>query len=75
MKLRTTVNPGDTFGFFTVIKEVDGKVTPDWKFPRRFLCECYCGVIKEVNLSNLMYLGTKSCGCMRKKENKAKLWI
>jgi hypothetical protein len=46
---------GGVFGKLTVIKELDNG---------KWLCECECGNKTEVKTGNLIYGGTKSCGCL-----------
>lgn len=55
------INPGDRYGRFTIIKEVEQK-----NKQRRFLCICDCGTIKNVALVLLRNGETKSCGCLKR---------
>lgn len=57
---RITVNKGDVFGNFTVIREVAQKGNT-----RRFLFKCVCGNEGERSLGQVKGLFTKSCGCMK----------
>jgi hypothetical protein len=52
------VTPGERFGEWTIIREVEGK-------RRKVLCECSCGVKREVFLNSLKR-DSKSCGCRGK---------
>ena len=58
MKARDKIFPGATFGSWTVIEEAGmrGKI-------RYVLCECECGVRREVQLHHLTGGRSKSCGC------------
>lgn len=53
------INTGDKFSKLTIINECS-RVSFD---KRRFLCQCDCGNIKEVNLIHLTMNKVKSCGC------------
>lgn len=56
-KYKTQVKEGDTFGYWTVMKELksdDG---------RTILCKCFCGKEKHVSLTTLNTGKSKSCGC------------
>ena len=48
-----------TFGQLTVLKFSQIK-----KYKRYYLCQCFCGNIKEVEKYNLTSGHTKSCGCL-----------
>jgi hypothetical protein len=61
---RTDINPGDKYNMLTVIKEVDRRAK------RQFECVCDCGVVKIVQLPNLVKGRTKSCGCYQDKRAK-----
>lgn len=56
---------GNTYNRFTVLREV----LPRNK-PPKWVCECVCGVIKEVVGSSLKNGSTKSCGCLHTETNK-----
>ena len=58
MRLELTINPGELFHNWQVIKETarKGKL-------RYFLCECVCGIQKSIQLGNLRNGSSKSCGC------------
>lgn len=58
--MKTVVNVGDVFNRFTILSKVVGR-------PKRyFLCQCTCGIIKEVRFEGLVTGATKSCGCYNK---------
>jgi len=63
------VNTGDKYGQMTILKEVShiGKYKR-----RRFLCQCDCGKVKEVDLIHLTMGNTKSCGCYIPTLNKSR---
>ncbi len=54
---------GRVFGKLKVVKELVSETKE-----RRFLCKCSCGNTKEIGFSNLLYGGTKSCGCLQKEK-------
>ena len=54
---------GEKYNYLTVIKEVERK----GKYIRRWLCECDCGKMTEVNQGDLRNSHIKSCGCLHKK--------
>jgi hypothetical protein len=56
---RRIIDTGERFGRLTIIKEVERKHN------RRFLCQCDCGSVIEVDMSHLAAKHTKSCGCWR----------
>lgn len=49
----------------TVIKQEEDAVSLKGVHERRWLCKCDCGNTKVVREGNLLYDGTKSCGCLR----------
>lgn len=57
---------GKTYGRLTVIKEV-----PNKSHDTRWLCQCICGNLVEVDASNLKRK-IKSCGCLRRQQAAAK---
>lgn len=59
----TKVEPGDVYSLWTVINETDGYFHNGEKADRTFLCKCFCGKEKEVNLQSLKKSSSKSCGC------------
>lgn len=65
MPARINVIPGDRYGRFTIIKEVEksrcGK--------RRFECVCDCGTVKVVHLGCLRSGSTVSCGCFKREQS------
>ena len=52
---------GRQFGMLTVIKRLDTKSKTTYKW----LCQCDCGRMSDVIVSNLTSGVTRSCGCMR----------
>ena len=56
---------GETYGFLTVIKEVEPIPTKNNQYVRRWLCSCECGTETVVRHSNLRSKSTSSCGCHR----------
>lgn len=60
---RVKINPGDKFGRWTVIKEVEKRGNV-----RYFLCECSCirKTQREVALGGLRNKKSLSCGCLTK---------
>ncbi len=56
---------GQTFGRWTVIKQVKNEKGRDAKF----LCQCQCGTQKEVLGKNLRNGRSQSCGCYKKEFN------
>ena len=53
MAARSIINIGDKFGYLTIIKEVEPRVTPCGTIRRRFLCQCDCGNSVVRNLQTL----------------------
>lgn len=60
---RIIVNPGDRFGRWTIIKEVDKAVSANGNKLRCFLCHCDCGKESVVRLYSLVSGRSVSCGC------------
>lgn len=60
MKRYVEINPGDRYGFLTIIQEVEAI-----KRVRRFLCKCDCGNTTVVRMCHLRSVKkpTVSCGC------------
>lgn len=58
---KAIVTPGDIYGRWTVVKEVDR----DKHKRRMILCRCECGNEKVVPLTNLRYGESGSCGCKK----------
>lgn len=52
---------GQNFGLLTVLHE---SLNNKSGLPRKWVCQCECGKIKEINQSNLTNGTTKSCGCL-----------
>ncbi len=59
------INKGDKFGYLTVIEEREKKKLPCGRFERIILCECECGKVYAVMISNLRGKNV-SCGCRKK---------
>lgn len=59
---------GNKYGMLTVLKRLP--TVKKWKqWHTRYLVECECGVIREMNARDMLYGNTISCGCMRYKGN------
>lgn len=56
---------GKKFGMWTALYLVD---TPEGATGRHWMCRCDCGTMKIVKQANLTSGGSKSCGCLPKKE-------
>lgn len=56
---------GKRFGRYRVIKKDPDDHT-------RHICECDCGTIRSVNSASLRGLNSKSCGCLRSDNGRAK---
>lgn len=56
---------GQKFGRFTILKDVESK-----NGKRRVECECECGTVKIVGLSDLKAGKVQSCGCLRNERAK-----
>ena len=61
---RTTnkINVGDVFGTYTVVEILPNKAMPSGGSRRMCRCKCSCGVIKDVQVDNLINGNSKSCG-------------
>lgn len=66
MGKRTSVNPDDRYGQWTVIKEVESNTRH-----RRVLCRCECGTVRAVLLQSLVDETSRSCGCTHNGAKKA----
>lgn len=66
MKARIFAKVGDIFNRFTILSFAHKNNK------RCAVCECICGTIKSIDLGNLIYNRSKSCGCF-KNEQVAKL--
>lgn len=62
---RKIVNIWDRFWKLVIKKEIDPKV----KYRRRFICECDCWVVKEIDLC-VLWKTTNSCWCNLTENNK-----
>lgn len=56
---------GKTFGRLTALKPTNNRNS---KGSIMWLCECECGTIKEICISDLRSKGTKSCGCLAREK-------
>ncbi len=62
--VRTKIDIGQVFTHWTVLEETKGWFDKNGKKgDRSFLCQCVCGVEKEVNRQTLSNGQSKSCGC------------
>lgn len=61
-RLKNNINPGDTFGFWTVLGEGGGYISNNEK-SRTILVRCVCGKEKDVILNSLVSGKSKSCSC------------
>lgn len=61
---RIEFEPGEKISgtYWTVIEEAPSK-----NGERYYKCRCICGKVKEVNVKNLKYGKSKSCGCVAAK--------
>lgn len=67
MERQKKIQPGDTFGRWTVIgswEETNNK-------ERKWLCQCACGTKRYVLERSLLYGGSQSCGCLKKERIQA----
>jgi len=60
------IKPGDCYGRWTIIKEVEPHIRRSGQKDRKVLCKCSCGNETEVQLGSLRSGTTISCGCYRK---------
>lgn len=65
--------PGDRYGMWTIVKEVERYYIPSGRPLRRFLCKCDCGTLREILLGTLRAPTLRSCGCAKKKK-KSQPW-
>lgn len=56
--MRRTRVTGQVFGRLTILRETE----PPQR-PRRVICRCECGTVKEIQLAHLRSGATQSCGC------------
>jgi hypothetical protein len=61
--IKKEVKEGDTFGFWTILKETEGYQYKGKKESRTVLCKCACGKEKNLILQSLIRGSSKSCGC------------
>ena len=62
------------FGKLLVLKRVENYVRPNGKKMSQWLCLCDCGNTIVAARSNLIGLGTTSCGCSRRESAKRLFW-
>ena len=53
------LEPGRTFGMWTVLSPVEGTTGKK----KRYVCRCACGTKKKVLAASLVGKRSKSCGC------------
>ena len=53
------LEPGQTFGMWTVLSHVEGTTGKT----KRYVCRCACGTKKKVLVASLAGGKSKSCGC------------
>lgn len=56
---------GKKFGAWTVLRQVDSKITSGGNKKACYECRCICGNIKTVTRQALMNGESKSCGCLK----------
>lgn len=54
------------YGKLTFIKDDGHKIEPSGYKRKMIICQCDCGTIKSVSLSNLKGNKVSSCGCLKK---------
>lgn len=59
-RISATDYVGKTYGMLTIIGEGNSKR------PRKWLCRCQCGEVKQVGHYDIVSGSTKSCGCLRR---------
>jgi hypothetical protein len=66
MKIKEAeLSPGLVLGKLTLLQKIPSRKTgKSWKSFWR--CQCECGIVKEIQSSNLARGNSKSCGCWRK---------
>jgi hypothetical protein len=65
MPASKVITPGQSFGRWTVIREVEGCRTAGGTPLRQVLCKCMCGTQKTVRFVHLTSGRVLSCGCLR----------
>jgi hypothetical protein len=73
MARNVVVNPGDRFGFFTVLEEAPRQRRIDGTSLRAFVLRCDCGTVKTVRLAHIKAGVTVSCGCFNRTATMAKM--
>lgn len=61
---KLTIEDGQKFQNWEVIKELPPKIIPSGQPNRTFLCKCICGKEKEIRLGHLSRGKINSCGCL-----------
>jgi plasmid maintenance system antidote protein VapI len=67
--IRVAISPGDKFGWWEVVHEIE----PTAAGMRRFLCRCRCGTTRPVNIGALRSSQSQSCGCAKPTTLRARL--
>ncbi|MFA6974277.1 MAG: hypothetical protein WC238_06145 [Parcubacteria group bacterium] len=62
--MKIELKQGQRFGKLTVIGEGERFIQPSGQGQRGIICQCDCGNIKTIRLSQLIRLRIKSCGCI-----------
>lgn len=65
---KPSIDPGMVFGRLTVVERA-----PNTGRNTRFWCECSCGERRPVEVSALKSGKTKSCGCLSREKNSARM--
>lgn len=60
---------GQVFGYWTVKEQDKNSISRDM----RWICECNCGTIKSVLGKNLRNGRSKSCGCLKKEQDRIRM--
>lgn len=69
-----TKRPADLAGLlFGKLRVVDRGTRPENGGPKRWVCQCECGVTKEVRASSLWKGDSASCGCVAKERSKSRM--
>ena len=70
---RIEIKKGDRFSRIKILSETTSSITPGGTIRRRYLCQCDCGKIWSVAMSDLKNGDTKSCGCLKTDRNIVRL--
>lgn len=60
---------GQYIGRWHVIKRMPDKITPKGNHYTRWLCECECGTVREINANSLLNGKSRSCGCFQRERS------